>query len=516
MKTKYLLILFSFIILSILLRLSAFFQSTFDHDESLYLLVANSLLQGNVPYTDVWDNKPPGIYFLYALGLLIFGNNIISIRFFTCILVGCTCFLLYCLGKKITNNEILGLIAGIIYAVFSLENGGLAANTEIFFTPFVVLGFYLLFCLEITPEKQISQQKITLISIGLSLGIGLQIKQVVLFDFLAILIILSLRLWWNKKSLTQPLIKEIVQCFTWLILGFIMPTILIIISFTIAGHFNEYWYANFTANSKRVGNESFAIMTLIYALFIQLKVNFFLWLCLILTPFYMLTASIKSRKELTYLTIWFIMSFLGVAAPKSFFTHYFLQLLPSFSLISAYIITESIWKIQNIPKLNKIIILILILVMPIMTQIYPKLNATIQYPLNRIVKGNQNWGDTPAMIGDYIIDKINDNDYIYVFDYQPVIYYLTRSKIPTKYPFTSFLLKAKLAKVAGIEPKKEFISIMEKKPKYIIKLRNGQNQLTKNLNNYLIKYYILDKSFSLEENKDVYIDVYRLKSANLS
>lgn len=512
MKIKDILILFSFISLVIILRLSAFFQSVFDHDESLYLLVANSLLEGNAPYTNVWDNKPPGIYFVYALGLIIFGNNIISIRIITCLAVAITCFLLYRLGKIITKDSKLGLIAGIFYAIFSLENGGLGGNTEIFFTPFVVLGFYLLFSLKNSPENPISKQKITLLIIGLTMGFALQIKQVVLFDFIAILIILSLRLFEERKNVKKSILQEILSCFAWLLLGFTIPTIVIIIGFSLTGNFQDYWYANFTANSKRIGNESFSLVTLGFALFIQLKVNFFLWFCLFLTPFYWLDANSKSRKELTYLLIWFVMSFLGVSAPKTFFTHYFLQLLPSLSLISAYVIFQSIFTLQGLKKINKIILLALILVMPIVTQIYPKLNTTIKYPFNRFVKGQKNWGDTPAMISDYLKNRIDDNDYIYVFDYQPIIYYLTRSKIPTKYPFTSFLLKPNLAQVAGINPQEEFNAIMQKKPLYIVKIQEGNNPLSDSLNDYLSKYYSLDKVFQEvipEENIIVNIGVYR-------
>ncbi len=36
-------------------------------DQYLYLYVADRLLEGGVPYVDAWDQKPPAVFFLYAL-----------------------------------------------------------------------------------------------------------------------------------------------------------------------------------------------------------------------------------------------------------------------------------------------------------------------------------------------------------------------------------------------------------------------------------------------------------------
>jgi len=40
-------------------------------DSGIFLYAAQAIVHGAVPYRDVWDNKPPGIYLVDALGLLI-------------------------------------------------------------------------------------------------------------------------------------------------------------------------------------------------------------------------------------------------------------------------------------------------------------------------------------------------------------------------------------------------------------------------------------------------------------
>lgn len=36
-------------------------------DQAIYSIVGQGLLHGQLPYRDLWDIKPPGIYYIYAL-----------------------------------------------------------------------------------------------------------------------------------------------------------------------------------------------------------------------------------------------------------------------------------------------------------------------------------------------------------------------------------------------------------------------------------------------------------------
>jgi hypothetical protein len=44
-------------------------------DSGIFLFVAQQMLHGAVPYRDLWDNKPPGIYLIDTLGLAIGGGS---------------------------------------------------------------------------------------------------------------------------------------------------------------------------------------------------------------------------------------------------------------------------------------------------------------------------------------------------------------------------------------------------------------------------------------------------------
>jgi len=57
----------------------------YGRDQSIYAVVARTMLAGGVPYRDAWDFKPPGIFFIYAAARLVFGPGMWGIRIFEAI-----------------------------------------------------------------------------------------------------------------------------------------------------------------------------------------------------------------------------------------------------------------------------------------------------------------------------------------------------------------------------------------------------------------------------------------------
>ncbi|MFQ5576413.1 MAG: ArnT family glycosyltransferase, partial [Anaerolineae bacterium] len=205
-KVKEWLVFAAFLVLAIGLRISSFFKTVIDPDETLYLLISREMLRGQVLYTGLWDHKPPGIFAVYAAIQTALGESIFAMRLAACIVVATTCYLLYRLGTFIGGGrERYGLLAGLLYVVYSLNMGGLAANTEIFFTPLITLAFYLLFTAEQYPVRLVGPGSLRVFLIGLLLGLGLQINYVVLFAFVAVALIVGGALYAARKSMTALL-----------------------------------------------------------------------------------------------------------------------------------------------------------------------------------------------------------------------------------------------------------------------------------------------------------------------
>ena len=527
MKSKKIdwLIFAGFVCLTFFLRFPAFFQSGIGPDESIYLLMARSLTEGKAPYTEFFDNKPIGIYVVFALALLVFGKSVLSIRIAAWISVSITSFLLYRIGKVIGNDDHkVGLLAGTFYSFLTLGSGGISSDTEIFFAPFVVFAFSLLFFRLVNPEEPHYQNKVTLFIIGLLMGIALQIKQVVLFEFISIVILVGVNLYGRYRPNINLFIKEYFKDSIILVLGFFILFIFVVIYYILNGHFDDFVYANFSANLVRVGDQQWSIINFGIGFLIQFKTNLILWIALFLLPLYWLSSQDRNpeeRKHLTYLIIWFSMAFLGVCSPKSFYVHYFLQLLPSLCLLSSYLIIKTIWSAREIGTTRRFLILALILLTPLFNIVYPYLKLGTKSVYFRFVKGISNWGDDPAIVANYLKKRVKPEDYIYVVDYLSVIYFLVPAKIPTKYAYPPFL-NSDLAKVAGSNPVQELRSILEKKPVYIIKFKQdkiGNDPFYSELEESLNRDYALDKGFPVaadifvDEEKDTKIlELYKLKS----
>lgn len=526
MKSKKIdwLIFAGFMCLTFFLRFPAFFQSGIGPDESIYLLMARSLTEGKPPYTEFFDNKPIGIYVIFALALILFGKSVLSIRIAAWIAVSITSFLLYRIGKVISNDDRkVGILAGTFYSFLTLGSGGISSDTEIFFAPFVVFAFYLFFSRIVNSARLNYQNNVALFIIGLVMGLALQIKQVVLFEFIGILLLVSVKLYFQFRHSISLLVKECFKCYAILLVGIFIPFILIIVYYIFNGHFDDFAYANFSANLLRVGGEEWSITNFGIGFLIQIKTNLLLWFSLFLIPLYWLSSQDRNpedRKLLTYLIIWFAMAFLGVCAPKSFYVHYFLQLLPSLCLLSSYLIIKTIWSLGEIGTTRKLLILALILVTPLFNIVYPYLKVGTKSVYFRFVKGISNWGDDPAIVANYLKKQVRSEDYIYVVDYLSVIYFLVPAKIPTKYAYPPFLNSSDLAKVAGSNPVQELRSILAKKPVYIIKFKQdeiGSDPFYKELEESLTKNYALEKVFVVadafldEEKATKNLELYRLK-----
>ncbi|TNF72398.1 MAG: glycosyltransferase, partial [Bacteroidetes bacterium] len=54
-----------FLLLAFWIRFPFFFRDYIDRDESTFILLAQSLVEGNLPYTELWDLKPPLLFALF-------------------------------------------------------------------------------------------------------------------------------------------------------------------------------------------------------------------------------------------------------------------------------------------------------------------------------------------------------------------------------------------------------------------------------------------------------------------
>ncbi len=206
----------------IILFLNGFIE-VIDQDETMYALVAKSLLNGSLPYQDVFDHKPLGIYYLYAAFFLVFGVNFFAIRIATlcAILIICSC--LYYGLKKLRFSNAAIFTAVTVCLAFPLGLAGAAGNTEIFQTAIIAVIFrvYTLY----PNDKPIIHNGL-LVCNGLLVALGFSINYLFsflgLFAYLAFITILLI----NKCSFIS-----VIKISAWILLGFVVGNLLIYYAF---------------------------------------------------------------------------------------------------------------------------------------------------------------------------------------------------------------------------------------------------------------------------------------------
>jgi hypothetical protein len=110
-------------------------------DSGVFLYTGWKILQGALPYKDIWDHKGPLLYLINAAGLVIGGGTIWGVWLLQLLVLVLTLAFVYYLAS--TWFSPLAAFVGLFYLVLSfetfLEGGNLA---EIYALPFTMLIYY--------------------------------------------------------------------------------------------------------------------------------------------------------------------------------------------------------------------------------------------------------------------------------------------------------------------------------------------------------------------------------------
>jgi 4-amino-4-deoxy-L-arabinose transferase-like glycosyltransferase len=481
------------LILVVLLRFGTFGHTVLDPDESVYLLIGQGILKGRIPYVEIWDHKPPGVYYLFAAALGLFGGSLLAIRLLACAAVWASSVLLVIFSRAAFRTAFVGYIAAIVYACFSMTNEGLATNTEILFTPFVIAGMTIVM---LTAAETSPGRKSLLFAAGLAFGIALQIKYVVIFETALATAIVFGHLYRTRSSWLEAFTNAIVFA-----AGGVAPWICAVAVFLWAGAFREYWYANFVANAIHVNNTPWSWQAAALAAEVQLRANLLPWCAVVTSVVWLFTAPTTasgSKRRLIFLLLWLVASALGVCVTRRFYPHYSLQMLPALALITGFIAWQLVESIAASGWRHRVAPLLLMLLPGLVPIVADPLRESAQSALS-LVRTRSLPLDEPARVARYLNERIDRESYLYVADYQPVLYYLVNARRPTRYLFPQFLTSRRFAMVAGIDPVRELdFIILRQRPAFVVTRKEPASGIVfrEALEKHLARDYVVDRTFA--------------------
>lgn len=324
--------LIGIIITFFFLRLPSLTEPYWYGDEGIYEVIGKALRNGHILYSQIWDNKPPLFYIVYA----IFNGDQFLIRFFSLIVGVITVILFYVLTKKIFHSYSLTIFLTILFTIFfgtPFVEGNIA-NAENFIMPLALAASYLL--LKGIGEGKKNETR-TLQIVGLLLGIAFLFKIVAVFDFLALATLLLFQHLPRKNQFWPIRLKTIFQLPLFhFFLFFVLPFLVTCAYFLLSGALSDFLSALLLSNVSYVGyrNDFLFPQGLLF-----FKIVVLLGFIIILY---------KKRRaisvETIFILLWFSFSLFNTFFSQRPYTHYLLVILPSFLLFLGLISSNLVKK----------------------------------------------------------------------------------------------------------------------------------------------------------------------------
>lgn len=228
-------------LISLVIRSYAFFMPVVG-DESVYGILGRKAMMGAALYKDIYEMKPPLLFYSYGLSTSIFGWGTTGLRLTGLLLVLFNSFMVYSIARRFTSVAFSALVGAICF--FFLNNlYAYATETaaEHFYMSLVLSGYYLL----IHPKPK--SASLNLFIAGFLIAGAAMIKQTAaLFGMGALLLVV----WYSfVKNPNYPR-KKLPKTILFLGLGAIAMIALNLLPLVLYGTLTEAKYWLFTVPSQ--------------------------------------------------------------------------------------------------------------------------------------------------------------------------------------------------------------------------------------------------------------------------
>jgi hypothetical protein len=143
-------------------------------DQGVFAYMGNALLQGAWPYVHTWESDFPGLVFLQAVEILLFGRSVAAFRGFDLLVQLLNAYLVFRIAEHV-SGRVAGLVAAVLFCLVYQGYGPWnTAQREGFGLAFVLTGYRAYFTAHRRPLL------VTAAIIGAGLGIAVAIKPTLL------------------------------------------------------------------------------------------------------------------------------------------------------------------------------------------------------------------------------------------------------------------------------------------------------------------------------------------------
>jgi hypothetical protein len=170
-------IFFGLLAFALLVRWQTFGNPVLGFDEQFYLLVGDRMLGGAVPYVDIFDRKPIGLFLIYAAIRALGGDGFIAYKLVACGFAVLTALLIYRAARPISST-FAACVAACLYILWLNFTGGEGGQAQVFYNLPMLMAAMLTWRAARTGERIATLGGAAMLLVG----IAIQIKYTVIFE----------------------------------------------------------------------------------------------------------------------------------------------------------------------------------------------------------------------------------------------------------------------------------------------------------------------------------------------
>ena len=418
-------------IVAIAARWQTFGNPVLEYDEQFYLLVGDRMWQGMLPFVDIFDRKPFGLFLIYAAIRGLGGDGVLQYQLVWTAFAVATAFLIYRFARKLTRP--IGAIApALLYVLWLDINEGEGGQTPVFFNLAMMAAATLTWSLTESSKRSLVLRGGAAM---LLVGIAIQVKYTPVVEGAYFGIVLMWAAWTRRIGLIA--IGQ--RALLWIACA-LLPTIAVGAYYRSIGYWDVFWFCNF---QSQFGRGTFPLVDRMIGLAQILG---------LLAP--LIFAIRRVHPEYDAHRQWFVIGWLATALASLLVfggfvsTHYGLPVLVPAMLAASPFFAQPGWG-QRTARILGVFVLV----------------------AGQVVLAANEWRKGGAREASIVAKAATPtHGCIYVYDGYPALYQLTHSCLPTRYIFPSHLNTSDEghASAIGVDPVVELRRILDNRPEVIV------------------------------------------------
>lgn len=430
--------LITFALGAIVLAVGLFWD--FGYDQGTFAYGGNAILHGQYPYRDFWDIKPPNIFYTYAAALGFFGNSVFAVRLFDYLNALIVLTLLFLLAMRMWTGTRWGRLAAVMScAAFVLHYFILGysdtAQAETYALPWILTAILL-----ILPERDLEprNETIRLLLSGFAIAVAFFFKYTN-----GVFLALGLAMLWinsgkQKRSHTR---QALLLCAGFLI-GFGAQTL----QLALTGGLQELWHITTSATLNYNSNNYSGDTTVFHNLRTALFNIDLLWVIVAIIGWSFWGADYNTRSKHTdavfqssmTLLLACLLTLFAVQIQNKFYLYHYTVLYPWADILIGAGIAHFIIvlrKIDTLPRSsNTFIVIVALFALSYFWTSHSFLQQRVE-ELTEMSRNERPVNGSPSSeaLAQYVSAHTTSEDTIFVFGFQPYVYWKTGRKPSTRF-----------------------------------------------------------------------------------